>query len=355
MSLGQGLYHKRGLWLNGDLMAAEMAQQPDVLTGLIERRAEVTRELAAVVTPTPLGIVLIARGSSDHAAVYGRYVLEATTGLPVALAAPSLHTLYDIEPRCEGFLAVGVSQSGRTPEIVTVLERLVAGGARAIAMTNEPESPLGHIAEAVISLGAGQERAVPATKTFTAQLVAFAFLAEALGRAPWDSDDWSRLPDAVAQILDDPEPPVAVAQAIGHAEGLLTVGRGYMYCVALEAALKLKETTSLLSEGYSAADLRHGPFAVVERDFPVLSFSAAGPAARDMLELTQWLRQSRGAHVLRVSEDPGADLPLPRMEAEALAPIAAVVRAQQVAYRLALYRGMDPDAPVGLTKVTPTR
>ncbi len=352
---GRGLHRKRGLWLNGELMAAEMAQQPEVLTGLIEGRAEMVEELRGAITPAPTGIVLVARGSSDHAAIYGRYVLEAATGLPVALAAPSLHTLYDIKPKCQGFLAIGVSQSGRTPEIVTVLERLVAGGAQAVAVTNEPDSPLGQIADAVLSLGAGEERAVPATKTFTAQLAAFAFLSEALGSAAWGPEDWSRLPDAVAQVLDDPEPPIRVAEAIGHAEGLLTVGRGYMYCVALEAALKLKETTSLLSEGYSAADLRHGPFAVVERDFPVLSFSTAGPAARDMLELTQWLRQSRGAHVLRVSGDPDADLPLPRIESEPLVPIAAVVRAQQVAYRLALYRGMDPDAPVGLTKVTPTK
>ncbi|MDQ3767719.1 MAG: SIS domain-containing protein [Actinomycetota bacterium] len=340
--------------MNGELMAAEMAQQPEVLAGLIERRAEVVGGLRGAVATAPVGIVLVARGSSDHAAIYGRYVLEAATGLPVALAAPSLHTLYDVKPRCEGFLAIGVSQSGRTPEIVTVLERLVAGGARAVAVTNETDSPLANVAGEVIALDAGEERAVPATKTFTAQLVAFAFLAEALGNVAWGPEDWSRLPGAVSQVLEDPSSAEAVAEAIGHAEGLVTVGRGYMYCVALEAALKLKETTSLLSEGYSAADLRHGPFAVVERDFPVLSFCAAGPAARDMLELTQWLRQSRGAHVLQVSEDPGADLPLPHIEAEPLMPVAAVVRAQQVAYRLALYRGMDPDAPVGLTKVTAT-
>lgn len=341
--------------MNGELMAAEMGQQPEVLAGLIGRRAEVVQGLRSAIAPAPVGIVLVARGSSDHAAVYGRYVLEAATGLPVALAAPSLHTLYDVKPRCEGFLAVGVSQSGRTPEIVTVLKRLVTGGARAVAVTNEPDSPLGHVAESVISLGAGQERAVPATKTFTAQLAAFAFLAEALGNVPWTVKDWSRLPAVVSEVLGDPAPAAAVAGEIGHAEGLLTVGRGYMYCIALEAALKLKETTSLLSEGYSAADLRHGPFAVVARDFPVMSFYAAGAAARDMLELTQWLRQSRGAHVLRVSEDPGADLPLPHIDCEPLAPIAAVVRAQQVAYHLALYRGLDPDAPVGLTKVTPTK
>ncbi|HZJ51067.1 MAG TPA: SIS domain-containing protein, partial [Actinomycetota bacterium] len=300
------------------------------------------------------GIVLVARGSSDHAAIFGRYILELATGLPVALAAPSLHTLYDSKPRCEGFLAVGVSQSGRTPEIVTVLERLVAGGAHAVAVTNEPSSPLGRSASVVVELGAGDERAVPATKTFTAQLVAFAILAEALGTVPWSARDWAALPAVVQLMLNDSHPAAAVAKDISHSVGLLTVGRGFMFPIALEAALKLKETTSVLAEGYSAADLRHGPFAVVQGDFPVLSFSVAGPAGRDIDDLTRWLKEERGAHVLRVSDGANADLALPGDLPEALATIPAAIRAQQVAYELALCRGLNPDAPVGLTKVTPT-
>ena len=335
-------------------MATEMAQQPEVLSGLVGRRTDLLRELRGAIPSDTIGIVLVARGSSDHAAIFGRYILELATGLPVALAAPSLHTLYDSKPRCEGFLAVGVSQSGRTPEIVTVLERLVAGGAHAVAVTNEPASPLGRAASVVVELGAGDERAVPATKTFTAQLVAFAILAEALGTVPWSSHDWATLPGIVQLTLDDPHPAAAVAKDISHSVGLLTVGRGFMFPIALEAALKLKETTSVLAEGYSAADLRHGPFAVVQRDFPVLSFSVAGPAGRDIDDLTRWLKEERGAHVLRVSDGANADLALPGDLPEALATIPAAVRAQQVAYELALCRGLNPDAPVGLTKVTPT-
>ena len=138
-------------------MAKEMAQQPDVLSGLVARRSRPLRELRAAIPSDTAGIILVARGSSDHAAIFGRYILELATGLPVALAAPSLHTLYDGRPRCEGFLAVGVSQSGRTPEIVTVLERLIAGGAQAVAVTNEPSSPLGRSASVVVELGAGDE------------------------------------------------------------------------------------------------------------------------------------------------------------------------------------------------------
>jgi len=335
-------------------MAMEMGQQPDVLSGLGGRRAALLRELRAAIPSDIPGIILVARGSSDHAAIFGRYILELTTGLPVALAAPSLHTLYDTKPRCKGFLAVGVSQSGRTPEIVTVLERLVAGGAHAVAVTNEPSSPLGRAASVVVELGAGDERAVPATKTFTAQLVAFAILAEALGTVPWSARDWATLPAVVQLMLNDPHPAVAVAKDISPSVGLLTVGRGFMFPIALEAALKLKETTSVLAEGYSAADLRHGPFAVVQRDFPVLSFSVAGPAGRDIDDLTRWLKEERGAHVLRVSDGADADLALPGDLPETLATIPAAIRAQQVAYELALCRGLNPDAPVGLTKVTPT-
>jgi glutamine---fructose-6-phosphate transaminase (isomerizing) len=340
--------------LDGELMAAEMAQQPAVLARLISRRAALVDELRNTLPHAPVAIVLVARGSSDHAAIYGRYVLEATTGVPVSLAAPSLYTLYGIEPRSAGYVVVGVSQSGRTPEIVTVVRRLVDGGARAVAITNEPTSPLGEVADVVIDLGAGDERAVPATKTFTSQLAGFAFVAEALGRVPWSSTDWARVPDAVTGALEDLSAAAAVAARIDGAEGLISVGRGFMYCVALEAALKLKETTSLLAEGYSAADLRHGPVAVIERGFPVLSFSVAGPAAADMSELEKWLENARGAEVLRVAADERADLRLHEGIPEALAPIAAAVRAQQVAYELALLRGMDPDAPAGLTKVTPT-
>src|SRR5919108_5349424 len=157
-------------------MAADMAPQPEVLRGLASRRAEIVSALAG---PEPAGIVVVARGSSDYAAIFARYLLEAVGGRPVALAAPSLVTLYRGEPRLAGWLALGISQSGRTPEIATVLERYRAAGARTVAVTNDPDSPLARSADAAVGLGAGEEGAVPATKTFTAELVAVARVAEA--------------------------------------------------------------------------------------------------------------------------------------------------------------------------------
>jgi len=335
-------------------MAAEMAQQPQVIAALTGRRAELVRQITSILPDDLSGIVLLARGSSDHAAVYGRYVLELAAGRPVSLAAPSLHTLYGAKVDYRGYLAVAVSQSGRTPEIVTVLERMKAGGARCLAITNSPDSPLGAAADMVLDLDAGVEEAVPATKTFSAQIVAFALIAEALGAVPWNGSDWERLRAHVEVVLGDDTPARRVATIIGNSTGLVTVGRGILYSAALEAALKLKETTSILAEGYSSADLRHGPIAVATGGLPVVAFIAPGPAAPDMHELMSWLDR-RGARVLDVSEEVGAALPLPGGLPEMLVVVPAIVRAQQLALWLARHRGIDPDAPAGLSKVTLTQ
>jgi len=331
----------------GERMEADMRAQPDVL-----------RALAAAERPVlpqaPRGIVIVARGSSDYAAIFGRYLIEAATGMPVALAAPSLQTLYGVELRLTGWLALGISQSGRTPEIAAVLERYRRAGARTLAITNDPGSPLAGSADIAIALAAGEEGAVPATKTFTAQLVALALVAEALGPVPWTAADWQRMPDAVAEVLDDPAPAERAAARLDGAEELVAVGRGYLMPVALEAALKLREAAGLRAEGWSAADFRHGPVTVAGAGLPVLAVEAAGAAAADVEELAGEL-EAGGATVLRLSDDPGADLPYPGDLAEPLRALPAAVRAQQLALAVARRRGLDPDSPPGLQKVTPTR
>jgi glucosamine--fructose-6-phosphate aminotransferase (isomerizing) len=331
-------------------MEQDMAAQPAVLAALAGRRDEIIQSLAG---PAPAGIVIVARGSSDHAGIFGRYLLEAATGLPVALAAPSLQTLYGVQPRVEGWLAVGVSQSGRTPEIATVLERYREAGARTVAVTNEPDSPLARGASIHVSLGAGEELAVPATKTFTAQLAAMALMAEALGPVPFGAGDWARLPGVVNELLGDAPPAERVAVQLQQVDELACVGRGYLMCVALETALKLREAAGLRAEGWSAADFRHGPLTVAGPALPTLAVSAAGPAAADVAELAEQLAAS-GAPVLRMSDDPGASLPFPSGLPEPLAAIPATVRAQQLALELARRRGVDPDRPPGLAKVTRT-
>jgi glutamine---fructose-6-phosphate transaminase (isomerizing) len=333
----------------GDLMQAEMAEQPDRLAALIGRCDEV----AALVSAPAAGTSIVARGSSDHASVYGRYLIELAGGRPAGLAAPSLHTLYDARVDYSGYLAIAVSQSGQTPEIVTALQRLQSDGATGLAITNDGASPLAGAADATLALGVGDERAVPATKTVTATLAAFALVATALGETPFTRAELERVPEWVSQVIDDFAPAERVAAGLESATRLLTVGRGLLYAAALEAALKLKETTMISAEGFSAADLRHGPIAIVEHDLPALAFVAHGPAYADMTDLVADLR-GRGADVYVAGPDAGADLPLPPDVPEALAPIVAVVRAQQVALALARRRGLDPDHPAGLSKVTAT-
>jgi glutamine---fructose-6-phosphate transaminase (isomerizing) len=328
-------------------MEADMRAQPEVL------RALASADRPALGEP-PEAIVIVARGSSDYAAIFGRYLLEAATGKPVALAAPSLQTLYGLESKLAGWLAVGISQSGRTPEIATVLERYRRAGARTLAITNDPGSPLAASADAAIALAAGEEAAVPATKTFTAQLAALALVAEALGPVPWTTGDWQRVPETVAAVLDDFEPAERAAERLDGAGELVAVGRGYLMPVALEAALKLREAARLRAEGWSAADFRHGPVTVAGASLPVLAVSAAGPAAADVDQLAGEL-EAGGATVLRLADDPRVDLPYPGELSEPLRALPAAVRAQQLALAVARRRGLDPDTPPGLSKVTPTR
>ncbi|MDX6684812.1 MAG: hypothetical protein QOF26_1081 [Baekduia sp.] len=341
----------------GSQMTTEMAEQPRVLADLAARRTELAAHVREALPDAPAGIVLVARGSSDNAAIFGRYVLELATRRPVALAAPSLVTRYGVKGTLDGWLAVGVSQSGRTPEIVSVLEAFGAAGARTVAITNDRDSALAATADATVDTAAGTEQAVPATKTVTAQFAAFAVLAEAIAadgvQLPWDGAAWEALPGAIGDLLADDAPARAAADVIGDAQGLVAIARGLLLGAALEAALKLKEMTGILAEGASAADFLHGPIAVVRRELPVLTLSAGGPAASDVIEFADAARE-RGGRVLSIAPDAGADLSLPAVLPEGLAAIGAIVRAQQLAREVSLLRGIDPDAPFGLSKVTET-
>lgn len=334
-------------------MSQEMAEQPARLRELIGRSDEVAARVSEAVPADLHGVSIIARGSSDHASVYGRYLLELASGKPVSLAAPSLHTLYGARVDYTGQLVVAVSQSGQTPEIVATFSALTSAGGCGLAITNDGGSDLASAARVVLDLAVGEEQAVPATKTVTAEFVAFALLALSLGEVPFTQADLERVPEWVQAVLDEPDSASAAAATMAGASNLMVVARGFMYGAALETALKLKETCSILADGYSAADLRHGPIAAVTRGFPVVALNVPGPGFEDMAELVGELRY-RGAHVLTVASEDWADVPLPRGMPEALAPIVAVVRGQQLAFALATRLGVDVDQPGGLSKVTAT-
>jgi len=337
----------------GRLMESEMAEQPARLAALLSRREKIAEQVRAVMPADLAGTVLVARGSSDHAATCGSYFIELATGRPVASTSPSLFTLYGARTDFRGYLMVAVSQSGKTPEIVEVVERARGLGARAIAITNDADSPLASAADIVVALEAGTERAVPATKTVTAQLVSFALIAQAVGDLGLDERAAGELPAQVAEVLADVSPPNALAEWLADADRFVTVARGFLYGAAQEVALKIEETTSKFTAAFSAADLRHGPIAIAANAPPVLVFAHPGPASDDVAAVVAELKL-RGASPRIAGPVPGTAMSWAETAPEVLAPVLAVVRGQQLALALARRLGYDPDAPPGLNKVTLT-
>lgn len=334
-------------------MAAEMAAQPQVLARLAARAAASQAAVRALV-PSPLaGVVYLARGSSDNAAVFGRYLTEVTAGRPAGLAAPSLYTRYHAIVDWHGYLVVALSQSGSTPEIISTCQAMQSAGGTLIGITNEPASPLSAEVHLTLATDAGKELAVPATKTVTAQLLLLTTVATALSASSTAAssaagDSLGAMAGAARAVLADPGPAAELARSWRQLDRLVVTGRGLGYAAALETALKIKETTGVLAEGISAADLLHGPIAVAYAGAPVLLVDTGGPAATDIAGLRGLLAR-RQADVVSLPFPPGmAGLP------EVAMAVAAVIRGQQLARSLALAKGTDPDHPAGLRKITAT-
>lgn len=339
----------------------EIAEQPGVIRQLLSEQGQsVARIAERIAAAQPRFAVIAARGTSDNAARYAQYIFGALNRLTVALATPSLYGLYDRAPKLDGAVVIGISQSGQSPDIVQVLIEAGRQGAPTVAITNDPQSPLARAADGVIALGAGVERSVAATKTYTAELAALAMLSAQLGNDAAAISDLLKLPEAIARSLDAESAARAAAQALAPASRCVTLGRGFNYATAFEVALKIKELTHLLAEPYSTADFKHGPIAMVEPDFPVITI-AAGTTTRD--ELTQMrasLLERRAISIVlgdtANGPQPGEHfVPLPDGLPEWLSPIAAIVPGQLLAYHLAYARKLDPDKPRTISKVTLTK
>jgi glutamine---fructose-6-phosphate transaminase (isomerizing) len=337
------------------LARAEIGQQPDVVARLLERERPALRALAAELRRRrPRYAVIAARGSSDNAARYAQHVLGRILRLPVVLATPSLHTLYDAPPRFIDAIVIGISQSGASPDVVSVVAEGARQGALTAAITNDPSAPLAAAAAHVVDLGAGEERSVAATKTYTASLAAIAALA-AEGD-PELAGEVERLPGALAaQLALTGDAGVAV-DAAAEWERLTVVGRGAHYATAFEAALKVRELAGIVAEAYSPADLLHGPIATAGPGQPLLAIAPAGPTEASMRELVAAARE-RGTHVAAIGHDPALGDPFIELVdvPEWLGPAVAIVPAQLLAVGLAERRGVDVDAPFGLSKITLTR
>ncbi|WKU08573.1 SIS domain-containing protein [Micromonospora sp. HUAS LYJ1] len=342
-------------------MAADIAEQPAGYARLLstEPAAAIARVAAAVARRRPRHVVFTARGTSDHAALYGAYLTEIRLGLPAGLASPSAVTVYGARPDLSDALVVGVSQSGGSPDLTEVLRTARDAGALTLAVTNNPDSPLAQTAELGVDIAAGHERAVAATKTYTAELLALLLLVEGIragdGALPADQRaDLERLPELAERTLADPTP-TQLAPRYRFAGQLVTTGRGYAYPTAREAALKLMETSYLPALAFSGADLLHGPLAMTDPDVPVLAVVGSGPGGRSMGEVLPRLGERRAdVVVVGSAEVEGATrMAVPEVD-ERYAPLLDILPLQRLALALALARGEDPDAPRGLKKVTAT-
>jgi glucosamine--fructose-6-phosphate aminotransferase (isomerizing) len=342
-------------------MLEEIREQPRALERTLnEELRRLIRFKRAMEKNRPRLIVLVARGTSDNAAQFGRYLFEITTGIPVSLAAPSIETLYQAELDYRDCLVVAISQSGESTDTNLVLERAKARGAMTVGITNEKASTLARIAEHTFLVRAGKERSVAATKTYTGQILILYLIASALG-APIRSADLEGIPELAQLALDLESNVAAVADRYRFMRQAVVVGRGLNYANTFEFALKMMETCYVVAERFSSADFMHGPIALVEQSFPVFAFAPPGVTWSSIGET---LAKLKGLHaeILAITDRGNAEVEscatrvirIPRRIPEVMTPIPYIIPAQLFAAHLAAQKGLNPDQPRTINKVTLT-
>jgi glutamine---fructose-6-phosphate transaminase (isomerizing) len=338
-------------------MLQEIEEQPAVLDRTITAENDKIIRIGDYLRSRDIDvIILVARGSSDNAALYGRYLLEVTTGIPVSLCAPSIYTLYNAKMRLSRAVVIGVSQSGEGDDINHVLESAKSNGAFTLGITNEGSSTMARLVDETLLIHAGRERSVAATKTYTGQMMHFVLLANAIGDKRLSFND---IPSLVERSLELKVKVEAAVQRYVFMDNCVVVGRGMNYGNSYELALKLMETCYVVAERFSSADFFHGPLAVVERRFPVILFAPNGVTKPSSLELLERLKEleadclaiTNDSHIASISP---LSLELPSDMDEVLSPIPFIVPAQLFAALLSEAKGLDPDAPRSLSKVTKT-
>lgn len=338
----------------------EILEQPAAARRQLASSVDVLHALAARHRATPIrSVVIAARGTSDHAAIYGQYLLGVRNGLNVGLATPSVVSIYGADPDVRDSLVVGISQSGASPDIVAVVAAAARQGAPTLAITNDPASALAATADHVIDLSAGPELAIAATKTYTTSLLAIARLSLALAPDAGAEAALAGVPDAIAAALAVEDRVAEVVRSLGSIDRCVIVGRGFEYATAREWALKLKELAQVFADPYSSADFRHGPIALVQPGIPALILAPTGATAASMADLVRDLA-GRGVDTVVVADTEEAlalgrwPIPLPAGVPEWLLPVVAIIPGQLFAYHATLARGLNPEAPRSLTKVTRT-
>jgi len=339
----------------------EIYSQPEMIQRLLHEESENVKQIAAAIrTYNPTFVAIAARGTSDNAARYAQYLVGIHLKKAVALATPSVHTLYGSHPDLSQALVIGVSQSGQSVDVGTTLADAKAMGALTLSITNDPDSPMAQASQYHIWLRCGEEKSVAATKTYTAQLTALAMLVSYWAEDEQLLDELQYLPDYITQTLKDAEPITSWLERYRYIERIAVIGRGLNYCTAFEISLKVKELCYITGEEYSEADFRHGPIAIISSGFPVMVVAPEGKTLGLMQDLLEKLKE-RKAECIVISNDERArsygekSIMLPSNLPEWLSPICAVIPGQIFAYRLAETKGHNLDHPQGLSKVTITR
>lgn len=338
-------------------MLQEIAEQPAALEQTMLAEREKYARLGTFLRNKDIDlVVIVARGSSDNASLFGRYLIEVTAGIPVSLSAPSVYTLYNAKLNLSRALVIGVSQSGEGDDINIVLESAKSSGAYTLGITNEADSTMAKIADETLLIHAGRERSVAATKTYTGQMLHFYMLANALAENKLAIE---RIPEYTAKALELKPRIEELVQRYTFMENCVVVGRGMNYGNSYELALKLMETCYVVAERFSSADFFHGPLAIVERRFPVVMFGPTGVTQKSSVELLHRLHElnadclsiTNNQEIAKLSPN---SLVLPAEIEEFLSPIPFIVPAQLFAALLSEAKGIDPDAPRSLSKVTKT-
>lgn len=341
------------------ILKQEIEQQPGVIQDLLDNEYANIERITEKVKDSFDYIVIAARGTSDNAARYAQYLFGAHNQLPVALATPSLFTLYQEPPRLNGALAIGISQSGQSPDIVSVLAEAKRQGQPTLAIVNDIDSPLAATADYVLPLHAGKEKAVAATKTYTASLAALALFSALLQGNPDHLRELRLMPESMQTTISGLIPILDHVERYRYMDHCAVIGRGFNYSTAFEIALKIKELTRIITEPYSSADFRHGPIAIIDRGFPVIVVAPSGAVSEDLTDLVGNLKKL-GSEMIMISDDPGLldqsrfPLVIPRDIPEWLTPLIGILPGQLFAFRLTLEKGLNPDQPDGLTKITET-
>jgi len=340
---------------------SEIFEQPERLASLLEKQKQTVLEIARAIQSRNVQYAfLAARGTSDNAGRYANYLWGAHNGLPLALATPSLFTYYQSPPRLQGALVIGVSQSGQSPDIVSVVEEGRRQGCLTLAITNETDSPLANAADLVLDVQAGAEKAVAATKTYTTELMAIAMISAALSNSEERWNELASVSKWAEQALVLDKEIAQMAQRYRYMSQCVVLGRGFNYATAFEWALKLKELTYMIADPYSSADFQHGPIAMVEGGFPILAVAPSGKVQDSMRDMLTRLRRDKEAELVVISDTADvlalaqSPIRLPPQVPEWLSPLVSILPAQLFACHLTEVKGYDAEAPRSITKVTET-